>query len=155
MKIILILVHLSFGLSNFLDRFYCSLENIKRVNISEEDKKKYKLDYGDILFCRSSLNKDGIGKASIVPENLSEETIYECHIIKVKLNIETLIPEFFRALTDTTFFRQQIMKNSKTATMTTIGQEGITSINIIIPPKSVQLKFLQIYKLIESLKEKF
>ncbi|MDO8641152.1 MAG: hypothetical protein Q7R33_06370, partial [Nitrosarchaeum sp.] len=94
----------------------------------------------------SSLTIEGIGKASLIPENLDEPTIFECHIIKIKLNVDKLNPEFFRVLSETPFFRAQIMKNSKTATMTTISQDGIMNNTVLLPPITIQLKFAQIAK---------
>lgn len=129
-------------ISDFLDEFYMSVNNLKRVTATQEEIERYSLQYGDVLFCRSSLTAEGIGKASIVPRDLCEKTIYECHIIKIHLNSVEIIPEFFRSLSDTQYYRSQIMKNSKTSTMTTISQEGITNTEIIIPPIEIQKEYL-------------
>ena len=39
------------------------------------------------------------------------------------------------------FFRNQVISQSKTATMTTIGQNGILKTNIILPPIEKQREF--------------
>ncbi|ODS32640.1 MAG: hypothetical protein SCARUB_02241 [Candidatus Scalindua rubra] len=127
-------------ISNFIDKFYVDLTFLKKVNADYKDINKYKVNYGDALFCRSSLTSAGIGKAGIIPKIIPREIIFECHIIKISLDMTVLLPEYFRAFSDTQFFRSQVIRNSKTATMTTISQEGITNNCIILPPLRLQQK---------------
>ena len=141
-------------ISDFINKFYANIAGLKKVNAKAKDLEKYKVKYGDILFCRSSLNVEGIGKVGIIPRDLNEDIIFECHIIKVSVDITRIIPEFFRILSDTPYFRQQIMKNSKTATMTTIGQEGVVNIKIYVPPIELQKKFASIIEQVERTKQK-
>lgn len=139
-------------ISDFIDKFYVQSSELKRVRINEKDVDKYLVKYGDVLFCRSSLNHEGIGKAAIVPRNLANKTIFECHIIRVTLDQSKLVPEFFRVLADTKYFRMQIETNSKTSTMTTIGQDGIVSNTVIVPPLSEQQKFAALVEKVEALR---
>ena len=139
-------------LSDFIDRTYVSQKELKRAQVEPKDK-KYELEYGDALFCRSSLTVEGIGKCSIVPKTMNEPTIFECHIIRLKLNLGELVPEYLRFLTDTTFFRQQVMRNAKTSTMTTIAQDGISQIAIPLPPLSVQEDFCRRVTLMQHQKQ--
>jgi len=141
-------------ISDFINKFYADVSNIKRVKVSAKDIAKYKVGYGDVLFCRSSLNVEGIGKAGIVPRDLKADTIFECHIIKLSFDISQLIPEFFRVMSDFSYFRRQIMKHSKTATMTTIGQEGIINSNIILPPIDLQKRFVEVFFYVNETKQK-
>jgi len=141
-------------ISDFINKRSANIHGLKKVVATEEDIKKYQVKYGDILFCRSSLNVDGIGKAAYVPEFPKDENIiFECHIIKITLSDEVL-PEFFQVLSETKFFRNQIIKHSKTSTMTTISQSGIMECSIIVPPVQIQNQFLQILKKIEYEKQK-
>ena len=48
-----------------------------------------------------------------------------------------------QVLSTTDYFRNQIISRSKTATMTTIGQDGILKTDIILPPLELQRQFLQ------------
>ncbi len=127
-------------INDFIDQTYVKQSGLRRVQIKPTDI-KYKIKYGDVLFCRSSLTLEGIGKCSIVPKLANEMTIFECHIIRLKVDINRLIPEYFRYLSDTDYFRGKIMKNAKTSTMTTISQDGISKIEIPIPNFKLQNKF--------------
>lgn len=139
-------------ITNFINKVYVDVDGLRRAKTNDRDL-KYSLQYGDALFCRSSLTVDGIGKCAIVPRNLNEVILFECHIIRLRFDTNKLIPEYFRFLSDTTFFRNNIMKSSKTSTMTTISQDGISKINIPVPPIDLQNQFAEKITLIEKQKE--
>ena len=131
------------GVANVVNRMYSSIENLPRTNATPVDEEKYAVKYGDMLFCRSSLVAEGIGKASIVPKDAPRNVLFECHVIRLPLDLQKCIPEFVQALSTTDFFRRQIIAQSKTATMTTIGQDGILKSMIILPPIEQQREFLR------------
>ena len=134
------------GVANIVNRMYSNLENLPRTNATKTDVEKYGVKYGDMLFCRSSLVAEGIGKASIVPQGASTQILFECHVIRLPLDLRKCVPEFVQVLSTTNFFRQQIIAQSKTATMTTIGQDGILKAMITLPPIELQNQFAAFVK---------
>ena len=130
------------GVANVVNRMYSQCNNLPKTNGTQKEIDKYSVKYGDILFCRSSLVAEGIGKASIVPKEIPQNVLFECHIIRMQLDLSKCVPEYIQVLTTTDYFRQQIISQSKTATMTTIEQDGILKSNIILPPLSLQKEFL-------------
>ena len=134
------------GVANIVNRMYSNLENLPRTNATKTDVEKYGVKYGDMLFCRSSLVAEGIGKASIVPQGASTQILFECHVIRLPLDLRKCVPEFVQVLSTTNFFRQQIIAQSKTATMTTIGQDGILKVMITLPPIELQNQFADFVK---------
>ena len=129
------------GVAYIVNRMYSQIDNLPRTNASLDDIQKFSVQYGDMLFCRSSLVAEGIGKASIVPKNTPKNILFECHVIRLPLDLEKCIPEFLQVLSTTAYFRRQMIAQSKTATMTTIGQEGILKATIILPPMDKQKDF--------------
>lgn len=129
------------GVTNIVNTLYSKIENLPRANASTSDIKKFSVKYGDILFCRSSLVAEGIGKASVVPKNTPADTLFECHVIRLPLNLELCNPEFLQIQLSLPFCRNQILAQAKTVTMTTIGQSEILKTNIILPPIELQQKF--------------
>lgn len=129
------------GVSNIVNRMYSKVDELPRTNANENDIEKFEVKYGDILFCRSSLVAEGIGKASIIPEDVKKNILFECHVIRLPLDLSKCVPEFIQVLSTTDYFRNQIITQSKTATMTTIGQDGILKTNIILPPMARQIMF--------------
>ena len=140
------------GVANVVNRMYSNVLSLPRTNASENDIDKYAVKYGDLLFCRSSLVAEGIGKASAVPKNVADNTLFECHVIRLPLDLDKVIPEYLQTLTTMDYFRHQILSSSKTATMTTIGQDGILKCNILLPPYSKQMEFLEFIEQVDKSK---
>ena len=84
----------------------------------------------------------GALSVSIVPKNTPHNVLFECHVIRLPLDLNKCVPEFMQVLSTTDYFRNQVIAQSKTATMTTIGQDGILKTDIILPPLEMQKKFL-------------
>lgn len=140
------------GVAYVVNRMYSQWQDLPRTNGTDKDIEKFEVKYGDMLFCRSSLVAEGIGKASIVPEDVPEKTLFECHVIRLPLDLTKCVPEFVQVLSTTEFFRQQIISQSKTATMTTIGQDGILKTDIILPPIDKQREFYAFVKQVDKSK---
>jgi len=134
-------------IGDFINKFYCNTSPTRKIEASEKELKQYSIYYGDILFCRSSLNVEGIGKTACVPES-DKHLLFECHIIKATLNTKLVVPEFFKVFSDTKFFRSQVMGNAKTATMTTISQDGILKCSLFLPPVQQQQIFFDRIRMI-------
>jgi type I restriction enzyme, S subunit len=64
------------------------------VSLDEDEKKKYGVLEGDLLFARQSLVKEGAGKCSIV-NSVSEPTCFEGHLIRVRLDQAKADPLFY------------------------------------------------------------
>lgn len=64
------------------------------VPLSDAEKEKAKVEEGDLLFARQSLVAAGAGKCSIVLA-VSDMTVFESHIIRVRLNREIADPMFY------------------------------------------------------------
>lgn len=129
------------GVAYIVNRMYSQWQDLPRTNGTDKDIEKFEVKYGDMLFCRSSLVAEGIGKASIVPEDVPQNTLFECHVIRLPLDLSKCVPEYMQVFSTMKYFRQQIIAQSKTATMTTIGQDGILKADILLPPMNKQREF--------------
>lgn len=140
------------GVANVVNRMYSQCKNLPKAYGTKSDIKKFQVQYGDLLFCRSSLVAEGIGKASVVPVDVPKGVLFECHVIRLVLDLEKCVPEYIQMLTTTDYYRKQILAQSKTATMTTIGQDGILKTNVLLPPVELQKQFLHVVQQTEKLK---
>ena len=129
------------GVSNVVNRLYTNSKELPRTDATQAGKEKYSEKYGDMLFCRSSLVADGIGKASIVAKGTFPNVLFECHVIRLSLDLQKCVPEFVQVLSTTPFFRRQLIAQSKTATMPPIGQDGILNSSVVLPPIDLQNQF--------------
>ena len=141
------------GVSNVVNRMYSNTKELPRTNATQAEKEKYSVKYGDMLFCRSSLVADGIGKASIVAKGTFPNVLFECHVIRLSLDLQKCVPEFVQVLSTTPFFRRQIIAQSKTATMTTIGQDGILKSSVVLPPIDLQNQFAAFVERVDPQKQ--
>lgn len=64
------------------------------VPMSDVELAKFDLRAGDLLFARQSLILEGAGKCSIVKQ-LPEDTTFESHLIRVRLNTDIANPDFY------------------------------------------------------------
>lgn len=140
------------GVANVVNRMYSGIDNLPKTNGTSADIEKYSLSYGDMLFCRSSLVLEGIGKASIVPREVRPNTLFECHVIRMPLDISVCVPEFMQLQSTLPAFRKQVMTKAKTATMTTIDQKSLLSIKVFLPPIEEQKYFLSFIEQVDKLK---
>lgn len=68
--------------------------DMELVPLTDSEKEKAKVEEGDLLFARQSLVASGAGKCSIVMET-SELTVFESHLIRVRLNQKIADPMFY------------------------------------------------------------
>ena len=67
---------------------------MERVQMNDRELKKFLLEKGDLLFARQSMVASGAGKCSIV-NNLIEETTFESHLIRVRLDKSMANPLYY------------------------------------------------------------
>ncbi|HPL40869.1 MAG TPA: restriction endonuclease subunit S, partial [Syntrophorhabdaceae bacterium] len=106
--------------------------DLYKVNIDlAED---YLLRYGDILFVRSSVKREGVGWASMF--NPTSESVTFCgFIIRARLNSQTILPEFLTYFMRTNTTREKIIGSSSQVTITNINQTSLG--NIAFPLTSI------------------
>ena len=76
------------------------------------------------------------------PPLIHEEAFLVPEYWHTQMDLDKCVPEFMQVLSTTDYFRNQVKKKKKTATMTTIGQDGILKTEIILPPLEMQQRFL-------------
>ena len=113
--------------------------SLTKVALDEKEFLKNRVEYGDIFFTRSSLVKEGIAYSNI---NLTtnEDLTFDGHLIRMRPKKEICSPIFLYYNFKTQRVRNQFIVRGKTTTMTTIGQDDISSVNISLPSKQEQEK---------------
>lgn len=110
---------------------------VERVEASPSELRRYSLHPGDLLFCRSSIKREGIGHVCLVKETL-EQSIFDCHIMRVRVNIDEVLPEYVVYYWLQPSVRNSVIANAKTATMTTMNQGDLASVEIVVAPLDKQ-----------------
>ena len=123
----------------------------RRLKATQAEIKKYGLLPGDLLFCRSSLKLDGIAYNNVFLGE-REEALFECHLIRVSPRTDVVNPMFLNLQLRSVPMRALLKSKSKTATMTTIDQKALSSVEVVVPPGGLQSRFAAIVESIEQQK---
>ena len=90
---------------------------MERVLMNDKEQAKFFVEEGDLLFARQSLVASGAGKCSIV-SSLSENTTFESHLIRVRLDKAKCNPLYY-------FYLFQLPYNPIKAIVNQCAQAGI------------------------------
>ena len=123
----------------------------RRLEANQTEIEKYGLLPGDLLFCRSSLKLDGIAYNNVFLGG-PEEALFECHLIRVSLRTDVVNPMFLNLQLRSGPMRAVLKSKSKTATMTTIDQKALSSVEVVVPPVGLQNRFVAIVESVEQQK---
>jgi type I restriction enzyme, S subunit len=127
------------------------LEKLRRARATTEQIAGYRVMEDDLLFTRSSLVREGIGQINIVPR-LPEPTLFECHVIRARVNANRVNPFYVLGLYRSPFGKAHILRRANTATMTTISQRALEELPCPLPPMSLQERFASLVKRAECLR---
>jgi type I restriction enzyme S subunit len=117
--------------------FVVSFETLDRVACTSSEIAAYQVSPGDLFFVRSSLKADGIAAVAIAG-HCSEATVFECHLVRARPNPNLIYSRFASYLLNSTYYRSMMVAKAKITTMTTVDQEAILSIPLLIPRLSEQ-----------------
>ena len=106
--------------------------HLDRLECNAEELKTYSANHGDFFVVRSSLKLQGIGKSAVLI-NPSEATVFECHIVRGRPNLDEVHPRFLNLFMNSAYARQYFMTRSNVVTMATIDQERIKSLVVALP----------------------
>jgi type I restriction enzyme, S subunit len=116
---------------------------LELLNLPNPEYEKYKAEKYDVFFTRSSLKLEGIAHCNIFLED-REDVIFECHIIRVRPDRNKIDPRYLHYYCISADARRHFMRCAKTTTMTTIDQEGIGSLSVLIPSLPEQHKIAEV-----------
>ncbi|MGC0894383.1 restriction endonuclease subunit S [Pantoea agglomerans] len=124
--------------------------NLNRIKLTTSEKERFLVANGDILFIRVNGNPDYVGRSAVF-EGYKENIYHNDHLIRLRIS-EQYEPIFLSYCFNHEAGKRIISGKIKTsAGQYTISQGGIESLNIYIPPISLQKKFVEIRKSVMNL----
>lgn len=137
------------------------IPNINNGEIDETDLKycdlpvkkyqSYRLEKDDILFVRSNGNQAYVGRCATVSSK-QEGYIYASYLIRAKVNVGIVVPEFISYYLNTSFGRKDVLKKARTsAGQYNINTKGLSELKIPLPDIDKQDEFVT---LLHSIQEK-
>ncbi|UYV14192.1 MAG: restriction endonuclease subunit S [Phycisphaera sp.] len=112
------------------------ISDLKYIEMSEDDEKRYLLRHGDILFNRTN-SKELVGKCGVF--ELDGEYVFASYLIRVRLKPSTFVPHYVTAFLSSGIGRLQIEGVSRQiAGMTNVNAEEIRDLLIPNPGRTIQ-----------------
>jgi len=123
--------------------------DLKYINLSENDKKKYMIHKGELLFNRTN-SKELVGKAAAYRENYP--MAFAGYLIKLTPN-ERANNEFLSAFLNSAYGKLVLRSMAKSIIgMANINAKELGSIRVNVPPIDLQTRFAEIVTQIETQK---
>ena len=118
------------------------------VNISKDEFEKNKVQYGDVLFQRSSETREEVGQANVYLDKDNTVT-FGGFVIRGKKKVE-YSPEFMNYLLKTSSARKEITSKSGGSTRYNVGQEILSKVKIITTNIEEQQKVASFLKAVDK-----
>ena len=125
------------------------LNDLKYIDISDNEKDKYLVKNGDILFNRTN-SRELVGKTAMY--NLDQEMAYAGYLIRLRVN-EKINPLFLSRQMNMSFFKKTLFIKAKASiNMSNINSKELKEFKIICPPIEKQNKFADLVTRVEGQK---
>ncbi len=129
-------------INNFYDGRVIELGDLRRLTVTDAERRTYALEADDIVVNRVN-SREFVGKSAIVPA-LSEPTVFESNMMRVRLDRSRIEPGYAIAFLQTDFIKRQIANGTKDAVnQSSINQSDVRSFKIMLPPLSDQQRFVK------------
>lgn len=119
-------------------------DTLNRVELSENEAKKYSLKSGDLLAVRTNGNPEYVGRMALIQDPMPA-TIFASYLIRIRLKKSVALPEFIEACAPRWPLRISLTKSATTSAGNfNINTDGISQAKIILPPIDVQQQVVKI-----------
>lgn len=136
---------------DILNNNYIDYNNIVGlVDIDEKTLDKYAVNYGDVLFQRSSETREEVGTANVY---LGDTTVtFGGFVIRGK-KIADYNPRFMNSLLKSSSSRKEIVTKAGGSTRYNVGQEILSDVNTSLPTLQEQERIANFFTILDSLIE--
>lgn len=99
---------------------------------TENDRKTYSVEKGDVLFTRTSETIDEIGFASTCLETI-KNSVFAGFLIRFRPNVDSIIPEFYKYYFRSMHLRKFFTKEMNIVTRASLSQQLLGQLKVLIP----------------------
>ena len=121
----------------------------QRAEARKQELETYSVQPGDLFFVRSSLKREGVGQCCIV-EKIDATAIYDCHLMRVRVKETMAFPKFLAYYSVSAQGKSSLIARSKTTTMTTINQQGLSGFEFPLPSLAEQHAIARILTTVDA-----
>lgn len=136
-------------IDGFYDGLVTDVTTLKRVRLTADELSSYSLRDNDIVINRVN-SREYLGKSALIPR-LPEPVVFESNMMRFSLNTKRVDPVFLVRFLQTSSVRAHILKSAKDAiNQSSINQQDVKSIPVLLPPLAQQQIFRQRFDAIEQ-----
>lgn len=106
-----------------------------KADVTEEEKERFSVDFGDVLFQRSSENVGDAGRTNVYLDR--KRAVFGGFVIRGKKNSD-YEPKFIRYVLDTKPVRKQITTKAQGAQHINVSQETLQNVTLCLPSQEEQ-----------------
>ena len=133
---------------DILNNRYITYEKvISSVIPNEGDLEDFGVNYGDILFQRSSETLEDVGKANVYLDN--KTALFGGFVIRGKKTGD-YDPLFFRYMLSSPYTRKRIIVKGAGAQHFNIGQDGLSKVELFVPSLDEQKRIGELFNLLDE-----
>lgn len=130
-------------IDGFYDGAVSDWTSLRRLRISDQERAKYRLHEGDIVINRVN-SPEYLGKSALIT-GLLEETVFESNMMRFAVDTARILPAYFIRYLQTSYVKSQILSGAKHAiNQSSINQQDVRSLQVVVPPLAVQKKFVEL-----------
>lgn len=137
------------NVTDIYESFRVNPLKLERVNANAKEVNSFSAMPGDVIFNRSSLVFDGIGKACLVPD-CDEPMVFDCHLMRARPDMSIIDARYLCRFSLSSFGRRYLISRAQTTTMTTINQGDLGKLPIPLPSLDEQMTLADMLDQIES-----
>ena len=127
------------NVTDIYSSFRIKPRELERVDTDAKESVTFSARSGDVIFNRSSLVLDGIGKACLIPE-WDEPMVFECHLMRARPDANMIDSRFLCRYSLSKHGRRYLFSRAQTTTMTTINQGDLGKMPIPLPKLDKQIE---------------
>lgn len=128
-------------IDGFYDGYVVDWETLKRLTLSDDEIKLYKLNIDEIVVNRVN-SMPYLGKSALIRE-LPETCVFESNMMRISLNKGRVIPEFIIRYLNSPKGLSELRKNSKQAVnQASINQKDVKNVIVKLPSRDEQAEII-------------
>ena len=108
------------------------------IDSSDEERRNYSVESGDIFFTRTSETIEEVGFSSVCEETIPDAT-FAGFLIRVRPFTDDLVPKFAKYYFRSNHHRHYLVKQMNLVTRASLGQDLLKSMPVLVPPKDEQI----------------
>ena len=138
-------------IDSFYDGVVTGFTDLKRVQISDQERELYCLHGGDIVVNRVN-SMEYLGKSALIP-NLEEPTVFESNMMRFDVDRKLIEPRYLIQFLQSRLIKIQILNAAKNAVnQSSINQQDVKGFTINVPPLPLQREFIRCATAVKKLK---